>query len=150
MIFENEIYSYINYLKKKNKILKMYITTYRNYFYVIYNVYKKHYPCNGILKNHKSIRYTSFPQVRYALMNLNYDEKNDSVDISLENIKKIMYKKYVNEIEPLKKVMILAKITETMIPYISAYREATKKIIQEVTKKIGSEEEDINLSSLGV
>lgn len=64
----------------------------------------------------------------------------------LENIKKLMYVNYNNEDDPLKKSMILVKITETMIPYISAYREATKQIIHEVKKEIGSKEESINLS----
>lgn len=68
----------------------------------------------------------------------------------LENIKKIMYREALLESDHLKKTMILAKITETMIPYISAYREATKQIIQEVKKKIGNQEENINLSSLGI
>jgi len=68
----------------------------------------------------------------------------------LENIKKMMYQQALLEGDHLKKTMILAKITETMIPYISAYREATKQIIQEVKKKIGNQEENINLSSLGI
>ena len=68
----------------------------------------------------------------------------------LDNIKKLMYQNYVLESDSLKKTMILAKITETMIPYISAYREATKKIIEEVQKKMGNQKENIDLSSLGV
>ncbi len=68
----------------------------------------------------------------------------------LDNIKKIMYQEALQESDHLKKTMILAKITETMIPYISAYREATKQIIEEVKKKVGNQEENINLSSLGI
>lgn len=68
----------------------------------------------------------------------------------LENIKKSMYQSFVLETDHFKKTMILAKITETMIPYISAYREATKKIIEEVRKKIDSEKEHIDLSLIGV
>jgi len=68
----------------------------------------------------------------------------------LENIKKMMYENYKSEAKPLNKTMILAKIVETMIPYISAYREATKKIIEKVKKEVGNQEKDINLSSLGV
>lgn len=67
----------------------------------------------------------------------------------LENIKKSMYASAESEADPLKKTMILAKITETMIPYITAYREATKKIIEEVRKKIGNKEENFNLSAIG-
>ena len=68
----------------------------------------------------------------------------------LYNIKKMMYQECIKEEDHLKKTMILAKITETMIPYISAYREATKQIIEEVKKKIGSKEENINLSVIGI
>lgn len=69
----------------------------------------------------------------------------------LLNIKKMMYENTIKENDPLKNTMILAKITETMIPYISAYKEATKDIIiQEVKNKIGKEKESINLSTLGV
>lgn len=68
----------------------------------------------------------------------------------LDNIKKIMYQEALAETDHLKKTMILAKITETMIPYISAYREATKQIIEEVKKKVGNQEENINLSTLGI
>jgi len=68
----------------------------------------------------------------------------------LYNIKKMMYVEFVKEDDPLKKTMILAKITETMIPYISAYREATKQIIEEVKKKVDSKEKDFNLSALGI
>ena len=62
----------------------------------------------------------------------------------------MMYENYKDEAKPLNKTMILAKIVETMIPYISAYREATKKIIEKVKKEVGNQEKDINLSSLGV
>lgn len=68
----------------------------------------------------------------------------------LENIKKMMYQEAFYEEDHFKKTMILAKITDTMIPYISAYREATKQIIEEVRKKVGIQEENINLSSLGI
>ena len=68
----------------------------------------------------------------------------------LENIKKMMYKNYNDETKPINKTMILAKIVETVIPYISAYREATKKIIEKVKKEVDSQEKNINLSSLGV
>lgn len=68
----------------------------------------------------------------------------------LDNIKKMMYQQYVIESDSFKKTMILAKITETMIPYISAYREATKHIIEETKNKLGSnEEENIDLSFTG-
>ena len=66
-------------------------------------------------------------------------------------IKKMMYENAKNEDDSFKNTMILVKITETMIPYISAYKEATKEIIiEEVKNKIGKEEESINLSNLGV
>ena len=68
----------------------------------------------------------------------------------LENIKKLMYEKALQEDDCYKATMILAKIVETMIPYISAYKEATKAIIEKVKKEIGNKEENINLSSLGV
>lgn len=64
----------------------------------------------------------------------------------LLNIKKLMYQEYVIEDDSLKKVMILAKIVETMIPYISAYREATKKIMEKVKKEIDKEEKSLDLS----
>lgn len=68
----------------------------------------------------------------------------------LENIKKIMYEKAMKENDNFKSAMIFVKITETMIPYISAYKEATKDIIiEEVKNKIG-EEEPVNLSTFGV
>jgi len=67
----------------------------------------------------------------------------------LLNIKKMMYENAKND--NLKNTLILAKIAETMIPYISAYKEATKEIIiEEVKNKIGSEEESINLSNFAV
>lgn len=65
----------------------------------------------------------------------------------LLNIKKIMYEESIKEKDSLKKTMILAKITETMIPYISAYREATKQIVEEVQKKVAREEKTGDLSS---
>ena len=65
-------------------------------------------------------------------------------------IKKMMYENYELETDALKKTMILAKITETMIPYISAYREATKQIIEEVKNKIDREKETNYLSSLSI
>lgn len=68
----------------------------------------------------------------------------------LLNIKKMMYQEAIKESDSLKKTMILAKITETMIPYISAYREATKQIIERVKNEIGKEEININISTLGV
>ena len=64
----------------------------------------------------------------------------------LESIKNQMYQQVVLADKPADKVMILAKITETMIPYISAYREATKEIISKVKKEIGSQKENLNLS----
>ena len=68
----------------------------------------------------------------------------------LLNIKKMMYQEAIKEDDCLKKTMILAKITETMIPYISAYREATKQIIEKVKKEIGTKEGNIDISTLGV
>lgn len=65
----------------------------------------------------------------------------------LLNIKKIMYEESNKEKDSLKKTLILAKITETMIPYISAYREATKQIVEEVQKRVAIEEKTGNLSS---
>ena len=74
----------------------------------------------------------------------------DTID-ELLNIKKMMYQEAIKEEDHLKKTMILAKIVETMIPYISAYKEATKDIIiEEVKNKIGKEEESLNLSTFGV
>jgi len=74
------------------------------------------------------------------------EEHINTIDELLQ-IKKMMYQDYVMEDEPFKKTMILAKITETMIPYISTYREATQKIIEEVKKQIGKEEINLNLST---
>lgn len=68
----------------------------------------------------------------------------------LENIKKLMYQKALQEDDSYKATMILAKIVETMIPYISAYKEATKAIIEKVKKEIGKKESNINLSTIGV
>lgn len=68
----------------------------------------------------------------------------------LLSIKKTMYDSAIKEEDHFKKTMILAKITETMIPYISAYREATKQIIEKVKKEVGTKESNIDLSSLGV
>jgi len=68
----------------------------------------------------------------------------------LLNIKKMMYENAENEEDPLKNSIILTKIVETMIPYISAYKEATKDIIiEEVKNKIGKEE-SVDLSTFGV
>lgn len=81
----------------------------------------------------------------------NFLEDHINTIDELLNIKKMMYQESIKENDSLKKTMILAKITETMIPYISAYKEATKAIIiEEVKNKIGKEEESINLSNLGV
>ena len=66
----------------------------------------------------------------------------DTVD-ELNHIKKLMYEQSEKEKDPLKKTMILAKITETMIPYISAYREATKKIIEKVKKEVEIQEKNM-------
>lgn len=71
----------------------------------------------------------------------------------LDNIKKMMYKaaqKLNKKEKSSEEVMVLAKITETMIPYISAYREATQKIIVKVKKEVGNQEKNIDLSALGV
>ena len=74
----------------------------------------------------------------------------DTID-ELLNIKKMMYRNAIKEDDYLKNTLILAKIAETMIPYISAYKEATKDIIiEEVKNKIGKEEEPFNLSTFGV
>lgn len=67
----------------------------------------------------------------------------------LENIKKIMYQNALKEDDTFKATMILAKIVETMIPYISAYKEATKQIIEKVKKEVGKEESNINISTIG-
>lgn len=67
----------------------------------------------------------------------------------LENIKKMMYENYNTEVKPINKTIILVKITE-MIPYITAYRESTKKIIEKVKKEVGNQEKDINLSTIRV
>lgn len=69
----------------------------------------------------------------------------------LLNIKKMMYENAIKEDDYFKSSMILTKIVDTIVPYISAYKEATKKImIEEVKNKIGKEEESFNLSNLGV
>jgi len=74
----------------------------------------------------------------------------DTID-ELLNIKKMMYREAIKEDDHLKKTLILSKIVETMIPFISAYKEATKDIIiEEVKNKIGKEEEPFNLSTFGV
>ncbi len=75
------------------------------------------------------------------------DDHIDTIN-ELLHIKKIMYQEAIKEDDHFKKVMILAKITETMIPYISAYKEATKAIIEKVSKEIGKKESNINISSL--
>lgn len=81
----------------------------------------------------------------------NFLEDHINTIDELLNIKKIMYENAKKESDNLKNTMILAKITETMIPYISAYKEATKDIIiEEVKNKIGKEEDSINLPTLGV
>ena len=81
----------------------------------------------------------------------NFLEDHISTIDELLNIKKMMYENYKDEEDSFKKTMILAKITETMIPYISAYKESTKQIIiEEVKNKIGKEKESINLSNFGV
>lgn len=81
----------------------------------------------------------------------NFLEDHINTIDELLNIKKMMYQESIKETDSLKKTTILAKIAETMIPYISAYKEATKAIIiEEVKNKIGKEEEPINLSNLGV
>ena len=77
----------------------------------------------------------------------------DHIDVidELLNIKKMMYVNADKEEDYFKRTMILAKIVETMIPYISAYKEATKQIIiQEVKNKFGTQKESINLSSFGI
>jgi len=81
----------------------------------------------------------------------NFLEDHINTIDELLNIKKMMYENAKNEDDNLKNTLILAKITETMIPYISAYKEATKEIIiEEVKNKIGKEEESINLPNFGV
>lgn len=81
----------------------------------------------------------------------NFLEDHINTIDELENIKKMMYENAKKEDDGLKNTMILAKIVETMIPYISAYKEATKEIIiEEVKNKIGKEEKSINLSNFGV
>jgi len=81
----------------------------------------------------------------------NFLEDHINTIDELLNIKKMMYENAIKEDDNLKNTLILAKITETMIPYISAYKEATKEIIiEEVKNKIGKEEESINLSNFGV
>lgn len=71
------------------------------------------------------------------------EDHMETID-ELQNIKKMMYEEANKENDSLKKTMILGNITETMIPYISAYREATKDIIEGVVKEV--EKENINLS----
>lgn len=68
----------------------------------------------------------------------------------LLSIKKMMYDNADKCEDELKSTMILAKIVDTIIPYISAYKEATKDIImEEVKNKIGKEE-SVSLSALGI
>lgn len=76
----------------------------------------------------------------------NFLEDHMNTIHELQNIKKLMYRSYFKEEDELKKVVILTKITETMIPYISAYKEATKRIIEKVKKEIDSKEENHNIS----
>ncbi len=62
----------------------------------------------------------------------------------LNNIKKMMYENYNKEDDYTKRAMILIKITDTMIPFISAYREATKQIIEKVKNQIDKEKVDLS------
>lgn len=66
----------------------------------------------------------------------------------LNNIKKLMYENYNKELDYTKRAMILVKITDTIIPYISAYREATKKIIEKVKNQIDKEEIDLSFTGI--
>lgn len=81
----------------------------------------------------------------------NFLEDHISVIDELKNIKKMMYEHALKEEDHFKSSIILVKITETIIPYISAYIESTNEIIiEEVKNKIGKEEKSFNLSNLGV
>lgn len=81
----------------------------------------------------------------------NFLEEHIATIDELLNIKKMMYQNAIKEDDNLKRTVILSKIVETMMPFISAYKEATKDIIiEEVKNKIGKEEEPINLSTFGV
>ncbi|MCJ8306937.1 MAG: hypothetical protein HRU07_07820 [Nitrosopumilus sp.] len=69
----------------------------------------------------------------------NFLEDHISTIDELQSIKKMMYQNYILEDDKFKKTMILVKITE-LFPFISAYREATKHIIEGVKKKVKSQD----------
>ncbi len=75
----------------------------------------------------------------------NFLEDHMEVIYELENNKRLMYEDYFAEPDRFKRAMIMVKITETMTPYISAYKEATQSIIEKVKKEIVNEEENIDL-----
>lgn len=77
----------------------------------------------------------------------NFLEEHINTIDELEKMKKEMYADVKAESSPFNRVKMRATIAETMLPYISTYREATKKIIQEVKKEIDNQEKDLNIST---
>ena len=71
----------------------------------------------------------------------------DKID-ELYHIKDELWENYHREAEPMNRTRILHEIKE-ILPYLSAYEEATQGLIEESVRLFGKEE-DINLSSLGV
>lgn len=76
---------------------------------------------------------------------------DDHVDVldKLERIEQELYEIAEKETDQTKKAMILLKTVETMIPFITEYRDITKAVIEKVKKEVGKEEINYDISLIG-
>jgi len=88
MTFGQYVKSYKNFLDKRIKFFKLFKQTYKNYPSVIIHVLRRKYPFSCILKNGTTVTYNKFSEIYYTLQKLDYDNKDESITISLKNSSK--------------------------------------------------------------
>jgi len=85
MKFSHYVKSYLIFIRNRIRFLKLHRSTYKNYLSTINHVLRKKYPFDGILKNGKICRYNQYSEVYYALLNLDYNNEEDCITVSVKN-----------------------------------------------------------------
>ena len=85
MKFSHYVKSYLIFIRLRIRFLKLFRSTYKNYLSTINHVLRKKYPFDGILKNGKICRYNQYSEVYYALLNLDYNNEEDCITVSVKN-----------------------------------------------------------------
>ena len=88
MRFSHYVRSYLIFLRNRIKFLKLFRRTYKNSISTIIHTLRKKYPFEGILKNGTVCKYYNFSEIYYALMNIDYNNKEDSIITSVKNSSK--------------------------------------------------------------